>query len=327
MFYRGSGSSRYSGSIDLVKEILNNYVGSKRVSPLLISKELPEIPEDDVLSIIFQLSKEEKEYLHINYEITCPQCSTDVITLSSLKDIPDEVTCEICDDCNEFRPTPSDVWITITVEKEFPVKEHEKNQNHEKKVNNLNLNDVSNNKGFLSVADDDFFVIDIDKFNSMLLDVINANTNDEKKNSMENLGEYLFMSITNFEIVERNKRTPTSELDIISENNNSFHPFLRTLGLLIPIECKNWKIPIGASEIRDFGADMVNRKFQTGILISKSGITGERKFRTDAQGELSNFFKQNAKILLLTLEDLNRVSEGISLLTLLRKRNRELHLI
>ncbi|EKF86553.1 restriction endonuclease [Methanobacterium formicicum] len=322
MFYR-SESSGYNGSIDLVKETLNKFAGLKRVSPLLISKELPEMSEEDILSIIFQLSKE--KYLNINYEITCPECSSDVITLSSLKDIPDKVICEICDICNEFIPTSSDIWITITIENEIQVQDV-KDQVIDKNTTNLNLNDAFNNIEFSSLVDDEFFIIDIDKFNLLLLDVINANTNDEKKNSMENLGEYLFTNIANFEIVERNKRTPTSELDIVSENNNAFHPFLTSLGLLIPIECKNWKSAIGASEIRDFGADMVNRKFQTGILISKSGITGERKFKTDAQGELVNFFKQNAKILVLTLEDLYQISDGISLLTILRKRNRELHL-
>lgn len=324
MFYKRSGSSGHNGSVDLVKGTLNKFLGLKRVSPLLISKELPEIPEDEILSIIFQLSKE--EYINVNYEITCPECSSDVTALSSLKDIPDEVICEVCDDCNEFRPTSSDIWITINVEKEFPVKEQIKDKYEEKKADKLSLNAVSDNKGFLSIVDDEFFVIDIEEFNSLLSDVINAETNDEKKNSMENLGEYLFTSIANFEIVERNKRTPTSELDIISENNNTFHPFLSTLGLLIPIECKNWKNPIGASEIRDFGGDMDNRKFQTGILISKSGITGDRKFRTDAQGELVNFFRKDAKILVLTLDDLKQISEGISLLAILRKRNRDLHL-
>jgi len=319
MFYKKSKKLRvYKKIINKINSVLSNFSDKDRISPILVSNNLSQFPEETILSTIFYLVK--KKEIRINYEITCPECSSDTIILPSLKEIPEEVICDVCN--HKFKPDFSDIWITISL-----TKKHVKRKDKIKKeANNLSIKEISNNPDFLSLNDSDFFQIDCKKFELLIKAAINSKTKDEKKRSLEELGYYLFSCILNCKVVERNKRTPTSELDILIENNNVFHPFLKELGRYIPIECKNWKKPVGASEIRDFGTDIKNRKFKTGILISKAGITGDRKFRTDAYGELKEFFRDGIKIYVLSLRELEKIKKGENLLTLLREKDRELHL-
>ena len=125
-----------------------------------------------------------------------------------------------------------------------------------------------------------------------------------------------------FKVVGRNLRTMTSELDLIIENNHTFHPFLRELGINFLIECKNWSKPVGVSEIRDFAGDMDSKRVKFGILISKNGITGTEY--KDAKKVVVDYFKKGITIIVLDLLDLNSIAKGTNLITTLREKYREI---
>lgn len=154
-----------------------------------------------------------------------------------------------------------------------------------------------------------------------------ATTNQEKKESLEDLGEYLLESLAGWKCVGTGLRTGTSELDLVMENSNRVDPFLMKMGPNILVECKNWRRPVGSEEIRDFGRDLQKRRIEYGILISREGITGDPGGRKDARGELWDFFRDGTCILVLSLGDILEVANGAHLIAILRMKDRDLRLI
>ena len=94
------------------------------------------------------------------------------------------------------------------------------------------------------------------------------------------------------------------------------------MGLNVPIECKNWKNPIGSNEIRDFGRDIQKRQLKFGILISKKGVTGDKN--KDAIREITDFFKDGISLIILNLDDIKRVVSGENLITMLRSKKMQI---
>ncbi len=171
------------------------------------------------------------------------------------------------------------------------------------------------------------FEIDRDNLEVLLMKVEKAETSNEKKVTLENLGSYLFGCVVRWKVVARDRLTGTSELDLVIENSNTRHLFLREMGSDIPVECKNWEEPVGCSEIRDFGRDIEKRRFTYGILISKSGITGTKEERTYACNEVWDLYRDGVSVLMLNREDIQRVIDGISLVSILREKAREIRLM
>lgn len=171
------------------------------------------------------------------------------------------------------------------------------------------------------------FEIDTTRLRAMLDAADAAQKPAERKKTLEDLGVALCEGVRGWKVVGRDRRTATSELDLIVENSNTTHPFLREMGSDIPVECKNWRDPVGAAEIRDFGNDIRKRRFSFGVLISQSGVTGESKKRSDAVGECWNLFsKDGVSVLVLSKPDVERVVAGASLVAILREKARELKL-
>jgi len=171
------------------------------------------------------------------------------------------------------------------------------------------------------------FNIDIYQYEELLDDIDKPLKKDEKGKVLEFLTEYLFSCIDGWKIVGRRKRTKSSELDLIIENLNIGTPLLKDMGLNIPVECKNWETPVGASEIRDFGRDIQVRRFSYGILISKNGITGNSTDRKDAYNVLWDFFKDRVSIIVLSKDDFIEIKNGKNLVSILREKDRELKLM
>lgn len=155
----------------------------------------------------------------------------------------------------------------------------------------------------------------------LLKKVEEAKTNDEKKNSLEELVEYLFACVVGFEVLP-SKRTKTGEIDRIVRNNRSDHPLFRWIGMDFLLEAKNWKTKVGAPEVIVFARKVNIAGCKLGVLIAKSGVTG-RKDR-DARGVMSEEFTRSGVVVtVLDYKDLKQVAEGGNLLELLRTRIEE----
>lgn len=319
MYYPKLKKLREFNQNDEIIKKIDKFIASlpknTRFSPLIFLKEF-NLSKDLSEEISFYCVNE--EILDIKYEITCPECSTDVLTISSLDNIPKGHT--KCDICNEsFIPQEEDIYIFLySIENQKIITDFKPES-----VSPISFKKLNKENPLLNIIqDNDLFGIDQNHLESLIELVETATTNDEKKRTLEDLTEFLFESIHNCHVFKKDFRTPTSELDLILENENTFHPFLKDIGFTFPIECKNWKEPIGSNEIRDFGRDIQKRQLKFGILISKKGVTGN-KYK-DAVREIADFFKEGITIIVLDLKDIKRVASGQNLITILRNKKMQI---
>jgi hypothetical protein len=142
--------------------------------------------------------------------------------------------------------------------------------------------------------------------------------NDIKRKTLENLAQYLFSSVEGL-YVQPSTRTSTYELDGLVTNTAN-HPFLKTLDTYIPIECKNWKKPIGSPEVTQFIAKLSLYKCSIGILFSKNGIKKEtvNELRKDAYRRL------NVYVLVFDENDVKSIIEGKDIISLMVEKYKEL---
>ncbi|MGP8201560.1 MAG: restriction endonuclease [Limisphaerales bacterium] len=114
----------------------------------------------------------------------------------------------------------------------------------------------------------------IEKLQSLIEAVKNANTSDEKGRTLEELVACLFSSIEGFSVDDRRIITETEEIDLVI-SNGSGDPKLRREEAIILVECKNWSSKCGKNEFVEFRSKMENRKGRCslGFLISWNGFT------------------------------------------------------
>jgi hypothetical protein len=134
-----------------------------------------------------------------------------------------------------------------------------------------------------------------------------AQTNDEKKKSLEYLAEFLFETIKGLKVVDRDLRTSAEEIDRLVRNESD-EPFWRNLGNPFLVECKNWGVPVGAKEIRDLKGKMDSRGIKTGFLLAKSGVSGN-DYR-DARLAIREALTNGRYIVVLDDSDLQEIADG-----------------
>ncbi len=112
---------------------------------------------------------------------------------------------------------------------------------------------------------------------SLLIDVKNATSNDEKGRTLEELMAVLFEGDPGFEVVERRFSTGDEEIDLLIKNNVN-RPFWTALGSpLLFVECKNWSGRVGSREARDFEVKLQNHRplVKLGVFVAFGGVTSE----------------------------------------------------
>lgn len=164
------------------------------------------------------------------------------------------------------------------------------------------------------VIENEHFQLQLDSYRSKLSRVKNAETNKEKKESLERLAEIIFNRVDCLEVRERNHETESSEIDLIIEHDRSEDKTVfDEYGRFLLVECKNWKKPIGAKQVRDFKQKMVNRHVNLGFIFSKEGITGAENSKY-AKFEINSEFRSNKRsILVFDINDLENISGGSGL--------------
>lgn len=154
----------------------------------------------------------------------------------------------------------------------------------------------------------------LSRFKVLLDYVKNASTNVDKKRSLEDLAEYLLNGIKGFEVVSRNPRGPSEEVDLIVANESD-NQFLRRLGNPLLVECRHRKKPTASGDIRDFSGKMKSMAINTAFLFSLKGISGEKY---DALSALRDAKKEGNHIIPLDMNDLSQISQGASPITVIR---------
>lgn len=144
-------------------------------------------------------------------------------------------------------------------------------------------------------------------FGLTLEKLLKANTNKEKKDSLEELGTILIKMIEGLDVIKKNVNTDTEEIDILVRNESK-DPFWQRLPNPFLIECKNWSKPVTASEIRNFDGKMSEIGFR--IMIAMNGITGENE-RKDARGVVRDARIKGRHIIVLDKNDLMDIAKGV----------------
>lgn len=119
---------------------------------------------------------------------------------------------------------------------------------------------------------------------------------------LEHLMAYLFAVERGFEVVG-STRSPDSQNDILIRNRHD-DGAISSLGDYLIVECKNWQKPVGAGVVREFAGRLRAAKVKTGVLVSKSGITGQKKKGrgTGAREAISKEYQQNSTAVLIVDE-------------------------
>lgn len=155
------------------------------------------------------------------------------------------------------------------------------------------------------------FSIDAQEYATALDKTKTAQTNDEKKESLESLTKLLFQSIVFLSFRYSNLRTASAEIDLVFR----YQGFKETtvfdeLGLYFLVECKNWKDPVGAKHVRDFIGKMQSSRVKLGVLVAPEGVTGDAD-SADALREIRKAYdKDGLFVPVIAEEHLELIKKG-----------------
>ena len=139
------------------------------------------------------------------------------------------------------------------------------------------------------------------------LDLVkSACSNIAKKDSLEDLSKYFLNGINGLKVIEKDYRGPSEELDLLVANESDDAP-LKAIGNPIAVECRHRRKPATSKDIRDFRGKLTDIGLKAGIIITLKGVTGDP---FDAVGVIREARKNGVSIIVITIEDLERVVEG-----------------
>lgn len=154
-----------------------------------------------------------------------------------------------------------------------------------------------------------------------LKSVEEAETNNEKGRSLEELASKLFSSIDGFSVKYNNLRTASSEVDIVIEyDRNQYNKVFDEYGRYFLAECKNWDDPVDSKTVRDFQVKVTKTRTKLGFLIAKNGITGKDNSVNALREIYSSFDRDGICIVVLTIEDIKSVISGTDISTLIDEK-------
>lgn len=99
---------------------------------------------------------------------------------------------------------------------------------------------------------------------------------------------------------------------------------LRFLPQIILVECKNWSRPVGSPEVAWFDRKVRDRGLDFGILVSASGITGDKGDLTSARGLVADALRDGRRLLVLEVDEFLELEHTDELIQLVKERLCEL---
>jgi len=125
--------------------------------------------------------------------------------------------------------------------------------------------------------------LDRQKIAALLADGDAATTAPEKGKKFEELIKLAFGYVPGLKFYKSNilNNAGSEEIDVAFFNNKSKSGF-PFLPFLLLVECKNWSVPVGAVNVREFSTKLKHRACAHGVLVAANGITGNQQDRTAA---------------------------------------------
>ncbi len=145
------------------------------------------------------------------------------------------------------------------------------------------------------------------------------NLGDRTGETLERLSEYLMSCMPGCRTMRR-KRSGSTDYDVICSMDGFDVDFRSELGRYFVCECKDRDEAADFTAMAKFCRVLDSTKSRFGVLISKSGITGEKRLADAALEQLKVFQDRGMVIVVMDKHDLQRVAEGANLIQLLRER-------
>jgi hypothetical protein len=109
-------------------------------------------------------------------------------------------------------------------------------------------------------------------------------------------------------------KEPDEQVDLLVQRRPEPRDILGVLHGYGLVECRATSDPVGAAELRDFGAKCFMHDATFGLLASLKGITGEKDKITAAHLTRRKFFHQGITLLVVNLTDLREARSQIDVL-------------
>lgn len=143
-------------------------------------------------------------------------------------------------------------------------------------------------------------------------------TAPRKGQALEQAIRYVFEQIPGVSCLMQNEKGAfeSEEIDLLFANLAHDDGLLRFEPELL-VEAKNWSRRVGAIEICWFATKMRRRNRKTGVLVAAVGITGQDAELKAARAQVMSALNEGQYVLVLTREELEAVSSGQRLASLL----------
>jgi len=130
-----------------------------------------------------------------------------------------------------------------------------------------------------------------------------APTTKEAGDRLELLMAYLFAVEDGFEVIG-STQSPDSQNDLLIRNRHH-DAAIASLGDYLLVECKNTTDPADARVVREFAGRLRAAKVTTGVLVSRNGITGEKKKGRGigARETISKEYLQSSSVAVLVVDE------------------------
>jgi len=148
----------------------------------------------------------------------------------------------------------------------------------------------------------------------------------QKGKRLEELIIYVFEKIPGIEFYKANvvNHGNSEEVDVAFFNNKARtgFPFLEYFLL---VECKNWSVPIGAAQVREFATKLKRRACPNGVLVAANGITGNAQELNAAHHEITmTLAVESIKIIVVTRPEIEAWTDTADVVKLFKLKLLEL---
>ena len=136
-------------------------------------------------------------------------------------------------------------------------------------------------------------------------------TRKQQGDVLEELTAYLFGTIRGFEVLGES-RAPDTQNDLLVRNSHQ-DPAVASLGAYLLIECKNWGKQVKAPTVREIAGRLQAAGVKTGVLVSRSGISGSKVKNARTGARLANskeFAQDGTSIIVLTDTQVRSLASG-----------------
>jgi hypothetical protein len=142
---------------------------------------------------------------------------------------------------------------------------------------------------------------------------------DKTGENLERLAEYILSCMPGCKTRRRGKSRST-DYDIVCSMEGLEVDFRSEFGRYFVCECKDWERAADFTTMAKFCRVLDSMKSRFGILFSKKGISGIKKTTNAAREQLKVFQDRGMVIVVVDMDDLNKVANGNNFINMLRTK-------